>query len=332
MTDYGRHLSHEVLSTWGTEQEALPGHGFLGAKAEEKEPSNRWFAIGGDLRAAQTHTESKAAKSGRFIWMQAMLDFGVHYESWTAVFSVGQFDRQGKGDWDADSQRFYLMKQINDENMVRAGRYMPSFGINIPEHISPTRGGPNGNGLGFGFGQERDGVEWHYIGENWNAALGYAKGPQDGLSTVEHSVYGQVQRAFLEKYKLGASLWSGRLAAGRRQIMAVHGLLGFTQRLYALTETDIQLVQPDSGAEKTGIYGYHKLGYEFYKGLHVFGTFDHLQPNLKAPKQYIHHWGVGVQLFPRPHFEIAGAWTRELAKSVSDTEGDYAWLLLHYYL
>jgi hypothetical protein len=152
------------------------------------------------------------------------------------------------------------------------------------------------------------------------------------MSPLENAVYGQIQRAFLEHYKIGMSVWSGRREVDKRQIVGVHGLFGFTPHLYLLTETDMQFLQPDAGPDQTGVFGYHKFGYEFHKGMHVFAVFDHLQANLKDSTGYTRHWGGGLQFFPRPHFEISGVWTRELVRSVSPAEGDYAYLLFHYYL
>lgn len=332
LTDYGRNLSSEVLSTWGSVKEAQPGHGLLPEKEEPKEPSNKWFGIGGDVRAVQTKVENKFTKSGRFIWMQAMLDLGYRYKDITGVISIGKFDPQGKGDWSPYSERYYLMYQITDTHLVRVGRFNPSYGLNIPEHISPTRGGTQGNGLGFGIGQERDSGEWHYINENWNFALGYAAGPKDHITPVEESVYGQIQRAFKEHYKVGMSAWSGHGPDSNRQMFAVHGLLGFTSQFYLLTEIGEQFLHPNVGSATTGIFGYHKLGYEFYKGMHAFALFDHMQPNMDDSSTYIHHWGGGVTFYPRPHFEISGVWTRELVRAASSDEGDYAWVLMHYYL
>jgi hypothetical protein len=331
LTDYGRNLSNEVLSTWGTEREAQPLHGLLPDRGESKEDT-KWFGVGGDVRAVQVHSENSLAKINRFIWMQAMADFAYRYDTWTAEISVGKYDQNRRGEWVANAERYYLMKQFGEANLIRVGRVIPAFGLNVPEHIAPTRGGPRGNGLGFGIAQERDVAEWHYIGETWNAAVGYSKGPRDDVSPLEEAFYGQIQRAFAEHYKIGLSAWSGKRETDKRRILGVHGALGFTKQFYMLTETDVQFDQPNAGDSTTGIYGYHKVGYEFHKGIHVFMHMDHMQPNLKQPSTFSSRWGPGMAFFPRPHFELNAVWARELVKSTSDHEGDYAWLLLHYYL
>jgi hypothetical protein len=334
LTDYGRNLSSEVLSTWGNAQEAQIAHGIFGPKPEEKEEVNHWLGIGADVRAVQTRYENDFVKVGRFIWMQAMLDVGYRLGSWTGVMSIGKFDNKGEGTWSPYSERFYLMKQLDDANLIRVGRFIPAFGLNLPDHISSTRGGPRRNGLGFGISQERDAAEWHYIGENWNTALGFSEGPRDNITPFEQSIYGQVQRAFLEHYKVGMSLWSGHGKDSQRQIAAVHGLFGFTPHFYLVSELDAQILHNngDSGPNQLGLFGDHKLGWEFYKGMHVFALLDHLKADSRFENQFSRRIGGGLQFFPRPHFEILGAWTKELVKSDSNKEGDYAWLLLHYYI
>ena len=345
LTDYGRNLSSEVLSTWGNEKEAQLGHGLLGMKgeagngllelfdgsgsgkgAEAKDHLDQWLGIGGDIRSVQTYVNDDKATAGRFIWMQAMVDVAYRIQKWTAEISVGQFSFDGKSKWQPYAQRAYLMRQINDENSVRVGRAIPQFGLNIPDHISPTR-----QALGFGFGEERNLAEWNYIGENWNAVVGASEGPEK-LIAQEQSVYLQVQRAFAEHYKVGLSGWAGRSQHYTRQLVAAHGMFGFTPHFYLLAEEDVQMKQTDGANAQQGYFGYYKLGYEFYKGMHILALFDHSQSDESNTKTFTRHWGPGFAFYPRPHFEISGAWTRQLMKSASDKESDYAYITLHYYL
>ncbi len=348
LTDYGRNLSSEVLSTWGSTKEAQVGHGILGMDDEgpgagrgllgigsskgsndtskDKDHLDQWLGVGGDIRAVQTYSNDENQRSGRFIWMQAMVDIAYRIQKWTAEISVGQFAYDGSGTWKPNAQQFYLLRQLNDENIIRVGRVLPQFGLNIPDHISPTR-----QTLGFGFGEERDLVEWNYIGENWNAAIGVADGPK-ALIPAEQSVYAQVQRAFKEHYKVGVSVWDGRSQHYKREIFAAHGMFGFTPHFYLLAEEDVQMKHPDGADSQTGFFGYYKLGYEIYKGMHALALFDHSQGDETNGKTLTRHWGAGFEFYPRPHFEISGAWTRLLMRSSSDQEGDYAYIVFHYYL
>jgi hypothetical protein len=273
----------------------------------------------------QVHTENEFEKRGRFIRMQANLDLGYRYRALTAVASIGKFERDES--WHPWARSFYGLYQISDEISVRAGRYLPAFGLAIADHISPTRGA-----LGFGISSERDSAEWHYIGEFWNGALGAAVGPREGGAETERSVYAQVQRAIGESVKVGTSVWHGEADTFNRQILGVHAAIGFSKKLYLLTELDGQRFKPTNADSRHGLFSYAKLGYEALKGFHIFGLFDHARADTNNEKTLIRHWGGGLQWFPRPHFEFSGTWTRELKRAISDEEGDYAWLLLHYYI
>ena len=337
LTDYGRNLSSEVLSTWGSAREAQPLHGLFGAKDEDKQSVDHWLGVGGDVRAVQTRLDNVYVRSGHFYWMQAMLDLAYQTGTWTGMISIGKFSLSGDNSWRPDSERFYIMKGLTDTMSVRAGRFVPSFGLNIPDHISPTRGGAQpGTGLGFGISQERDTVEFDYIGENWNAAAGYAEGPRDNISALEQSGFFQLQRAFREHYKIGISAWHGKRKNDTRQIFGLHGMFGFTSHFYLLSEIDAQFLHPNAsvgaGSDHVGYFGYHKLGYEFHKGMHAFALLMHSQADARDDKQFSRRWGGGLQFFPRPHFEISGVWTKDLLQAPSRLESDYAWLLLHYYI
>jgi hypothetical protein len=257
-----------------------------------------------------------------------MLDLAYRYKAVTAAISIGKFDREHEGVWHSDAERFYVLYQPNDTSVFRVGRVLPAYGLNIADHVSPTR-----SPLGFGIASERDSIEYHFIGETWNAAIGTAQGPKDSVTLQEErSVYGQVSRALSEKHKIGFSVWNGESDLFQRRMAGVFAALGFTPHFYLVSEVDSQWLTPSGGSETPGVFGYHKLGYEFKKGMHIFATADHAKSNLNDDKTFVRHWGGGLQFFPRPHFEISGVWTRELKKSISEQEGDYAWLLLHYYL
>jgi hypothetical protein len=328
LTDYGRKLSHEVLSTWGTEREVGPLNGLIPPHNDDAQ-IEKWLGVGGDLRAVQFLNESNLAKEERSVWMQGLIEGAVRMRALTADMTIGRFDT--KNTWTADSMRFYLLYQFNDNHSLRVGRFLPAFGLNIPEHISPTRGA-----LGLGFNSERDAAEWTFLNENWNLAVGASKNPQDPekSETIENeeAVNAQVQRNLSETIKIGGSLWMGRGEKLKRQMLALHCAIGINKYTYLLAEIDSQFLQPDDQDSRFGYFGHYRLGYDLFKGFQAFAWIDHSQSNDKKSNTYSRHWGPGFAFFPRPHFEISGAWLRELNRAISNKEGDYAWLQLHYYL
>ena len=66
LTDYGRSLSKELMSTWGWEGSQAPLFGAI------KQTNN--FKVGGDIRTLQTHFENDQLRQGKFFLMQQNLE------------------------------------------------------------------------------------------------------------------------------------------------------------------------------------------------------------------------------------------------------------------
>ena len=69
LTPYGRGLSNEIVSRWGTEKETLPLHGLV-----PLEKVQDCLFLGGDLRGVQTQYENNLVKDGQWIPMQAQAE------------------------------------------------------------------------------------------------------------------------------------------------------------------------------------------------------------------------------------------------------------------
>lgn len=321
LTQYGRGLSAELLSTFGTEKEAQFLHGAL-----PMEKVDEWLAIGGGYRGLQFHYENDQRKDGQWIDMQGLIETAIKFKEWTFDFAFGVFG--SNSDWKSYASRYYLMNQLNDYVSIRAGRFTPQFGLNIPAHTSPTRGF-----LGFGANKERDALEAQFNDENWTAVGTYSESIVRNNNEIEKGIALKLERVLTDTMKPGISYWKGETPSVERQILGVHGLVGFSKSFFLLGEIDWQETKnKNSGALNHTLSTYHKLGYEFYKGV-VGAVLADVQLNkLEDPATRVIHYGLGLQFFPRPHFVLEGTWTREQAPAVTSVEGDYAWFLFHYYL
>lgn len=321
LTPYGRTISYEVLSTWGSEKEARPLYGAL-----DNEKLNQWLQVGGDIRALQLHHDSKTVVEGRTIPMQAGLEFAVTIGKWTADLFFGKLDK----DWKVQpvGTRFYLMYQFLDELTVRVGRFIPVFGLNIPQHSVVTR-----SGLGFNQGMERDAIEGMWAGEKWNFAMTASQSVRGStVGEIEQAVSTQLNYTIADSYRVGASYWLGAGDTQHRQVMGLHGALGFTEKLYVLAEANYQT--KDNLQAKTtvdGLYQFAKLGYEFYRGIHVQFVQEYSQSDLGNGKAKFESYGPGFLFYPRPHFEFEGLYTKKKMSIMSDDFEDYAYLMVHYY-
>ncbi len=324
LTEYGRGMAGEVLSTWSYEDESLFLHGLV---KPEKVPG--FLNVGGDVRAIQVHQESAALRAGRYILMQASLEAAVTAGPLTAVAAYGEPDRLNH--IHGAFTRVYLLGNLTDTIQVKAGRFLPAFGINDPHHILSTR-----QSLGFGFASERNMVEGHYNGEQWHIAAGLSRSREESaLRQKETAGSLQAEKFFSDSYRVGASLWVGESEAQKRRLASLHGILGFSEHWYLLIETAWQHRQALTSKRppfETGIFHNARLGYELVKGLHLFALEDVSKSVVTDPSSLIVQVGPGVIWYPRPHFEFELAFTKKKILKDSREFNDYAYLMLHYYL
>lgn len=320
---YGRGMASEILSTWGSEREAMFLHGLPNP---EKWPEQ--VLLGGDFRAVQVHREDRKLKEGRFVVMQTSFEGALTLGPITLAGTMGKVDRQRQ--FHPDFTRFYLMGTFFDSLQVRAGRFIPSFGIQSSNHLLPTR-----SQLGFGYESERDTAEAHWSGESWHGALGASRSKvESSLKEKENAFHAQLETFLADKFRIGMSLWRGESEKQKRGMASLHGILGFTERLYALTEFTWQTKRMKSlnADRETGLYHFGRVGYEITKGLHLLAIEDLSKQDLSNANSLALSAGAGVLWYPRPHFEIELTFSKRKNLQKSKEFEDYAYLLLHYYL
>lgn len=316
LTSYGRSLSSEVLSTWGSEKEAGFLHGAL-----DREKLEEWVLLGGDVRAVQVHKETAAVKSGRFIKMQADLAAAIVRDHWAVASTVGALEEE---EWSPDATSYYALYRPRDEISLRAGRFVPQYGLHINDHIVFAR-----SFLGFGLGATRDTVEAQWSGETWTTSLSTSK--QFEGADRENGWSLQTQYFFADRSKIALNYWRGDSDVFTRDLYGMWMILGFTPRIFWIHEMDWQS-KNISGKSTRSFVTYNKWGYTLLKGLDALLIGEFQKSDLNDNATEINRWGIGGQFFPRPHFEVSGAWTKQKSFAGNGQEADYAWLLLHYYL
>lgn len=316
LTSYGRSLSSEVLSTWGSEKEAGFLHGAIDRDSLEK-----WILIGGDLRAVQVHKENAATKTGRFIKMQADLSVGIVREQWTLVGVFGSIEGES---WAPTGTSYYGSYKPRDELSLRAGRFTPQYGLYIMDHIVFAR-----SFLGFGLGSTRDTAEVQWSGEQWTSNLSFSK--QFNNPDPESSYATQVQYFFADHHKIAINYWRGHTMGFDRDIYGSWMVLGFSPKIFFVNENDWQTKFTSLNTTRSFVT-YNKLGYTLMKGLDALILGEYQKSDLSDVSTEINRYGLGFQFYPRPHFELSGAWTKQNSLALSGQEADYAWLIFHYYL
>ncbi len=325
LTAYGRSLSKEILSRWSTEGEENLLHGAI-----KNEAVINWlngsqevgFNVGGDIRYLQQYTNNDLRESGRFFPMQRDLELGFKWNQLQVVSTFG-YKYLPNDDDKFETRRYYLMYQATEYVSLRAGRFLPIYGLMIADHYTDIK-----KGLMFDQGQERDNVELNFIKDNWSATATYSQTPQSALRPLDKAVSLQVNYALTDTHRVGVNYWNSESDLKKRNIMGLSGLFGFTHELYALSEVDLQTTQAAGAQTETqGIYYFQKLGYEFTRGAHAILQVNGSQSNLDVSNTKSVGYGLGMNFYPRPHFELQALWTRFDA----NLDQDMAFLILHYY-
>lgn len=142
LTPYGRSLSREELSTWGRSrpdsEPAEPGRGeeaFLaGVLGDALGP----VQIGGDLRPSHLDfTFGDLGSSDRNFFMNADVMAAYQSDGWTLYGQAGRKLEAGRSTF--DSYEHWVGYQATNGVGVRAGRFLPAYGIRYADHTAFNR-------------------------------------------------------------------------------------------------------------------------------------------------------------------------------------------------
>lgn len=327
MTPYGRSMSKEILSRHAYEGEERLFHGALDA-----EGLNSWldgsrevgFNVGGDLRWVQSHRESNEARERRSLFMQAEIEAAAQWKQLTVTGAFGRFPK-GRDEFVSRSRKWSAIYRPLESLSIRAGRFLPSYGLMVPEHIYLTR-----KELGFDQGFERNALELTWVTEGFTVFLTAMRDP-DGQLFQEEGFSARLEKTLDETKKLGFSLYRGDGPAQDRRLLGVDAQLAFGHSFVTLAE--LSWAEHENTAVRTqGWVGMSKTSYEITRGLFVQLFLERSHRDAGNPQGYRDGFGPGFQFFPRPHWELSGHWIRRVDAQNSQRSGDEAYLLLHYYL
>ena len=309
LTQYGRQMSEEVLSTWSLPREGQVLHGAL-----KTDPVDKGIFLGGDIRSVQTHRKNSKVRAGRYFLMQANADLAYQSGIFTAFISVGQIENPtgGRIEGNLESTKYWLMGQLSDGLAVRVGRFAPQFGLNMADHVLVTK-----QGLGFAPQLQRDTVEASLLLETASlfAAISKSSGGEDAASA--HATFN-----FADRFKVGASGWYGQQLNNIKRIYGLNAILGFTHHFFNMTEIDFV-----NDEKREGVFAMSRWGYELYKGIVPYAQFQYQHADFSEAGAD-RHYTLGANVFPRPHFEVSAQWSK--VRSPADWS-DQAYILTHYY-
>ena len=322
LTEYGRELSKELLSTWAKDGEQKFAYGLISPPEA--------LLVSAYVRGLQLHRETAVAKDGRPILMQADVEAAYNKQSWAIAATVGRQEyRSGtKTEQRLFSRRHYVLWRASEKQNVRAGRFSAFFGLNDPDHNLYVR-----RDLGFGQDTESYNLEYSLLGENWSVYVSGLFGNFGDIKSTnqETGATASISYYFVEKNKVGLSIQRSENATSKRSIGGLWAIIAWTDKLFSLSEIDLQ----EKKVMTTTSIGHvttNKLQYEMTKGLLPYILFERSYLDRDNPASLRTGYGVGLQFFPRPHFEFLAQWEKEKLNNVDQSDSDTVWLMGNFYL
>lgn len=271
-TAYGRSAGAEIMPTWNWALEI---------------PTPDWLLVGGDVRYIG-------------FWMQREMELGLRYGGLTVDAAGGAYGPDGV----RQLRQTYVKLELPHVAM-RAGRFIPSYGITFPDHRLPTR-----SGLGLGQGSETYNSEVTVSGSVGELTATLINGNAATIDATSDRGY--------VTHTIGRRGWAGRgaLFIGSAtqvgasviqttdvQAFGAHILTG-TKRLFLVAEGD---------RRGTTVLANGKAGWEPFQGI-AFGPTGKWNGDLGTI-------GAFATWQPVPHVEVS-----------ADVDDKERVLLVHYYM
>ena len=338
LNPYGRNLSAELISTWSYKGEEGILHGAVDTSSVDE-----WLAIGGDYRGVQVHTDYTQKSTGvtnvdgRYINMQIGFELGIIQPKWALVGFLGQYSFNDPAHYNrikADASRFYGMFKPTDELTFKVGRFQPNFGINLPDHNLSTRTRLEMGSLSYRGGQisieDKNTAEVFWLGEEYSFSLAGYRIRKELTDDNDKGFTYTGSKVFAERLKVGIQGLREKSDVREKKIFGLTGHLGWNEKWSTLAEVDRVTTEPVGGSETNGIAAVQRTGYEAFKGFQVLVLNDYYQSDVDNGATKVYRYGPGIIWYPRPHFDFQFFFTKE-QRSTLKPEGDYAWLMTHYY-
>ncbi len=329
LTEYGRSLSKEMMSTWGGgDQFAKPLFGLV------KERKN--ISFGGDVRTLQTYLENDNIKRGELFFMQRNIELGLQYENFMFVGTAGQIlgpestpDRE-----EFISERHYILWNVAPTSKIRIGKFRQGFGINIPNHNRFVK-----NMLGFGSLSETYNFEFSQFYENSEvligASLGRIEDPSIQDANLNEKNFKVSYTNFLNgKSRLSIGALFGESSERRRFLANANTIMPIAGEWYVIGDLNYEKSNSTVGPsyDAVSVVSLIKAGNKPFKGFFAYGLFEHVSIDGPNPYNLFSRVGHGIQWLPFPHINIQLELTRELRNTTPSNPTNFAWLLFHIYL
>lgn len=318
MTDYGRSLSKELISTTGYKNEEQPLHGALSFIPRPKLLER--IVVGGDARYLQRKNYTKSGETEEKFWMQAQARAGLILDKIKLIGSIGNIENPrvtDKVEWTVPEA--YGIFSLDQKVSLRAGRFNPMYGLRLPDHNLWVK-----SEAGLQPWLRQDTAEMIFEDEKTLFSLaGFQSSSRMPVNFQTTGYTLNLYQVVGETYRFGLSGTNAEGQGIRKRTATGHATLGFTKDFY----THIEVLRSwTTGVTKDVTF--LKTAYEIFKGFVPYGQFQSRMDRAQPGNTQV-RYGGGVLFYPRPHFELQFQFEQLQAKPNPSREG---FLMLHYYL
>lgn len=332
LSAYGRSLSHRELSTTGA---PMPSHGDSADPAPGEE-SFLWGATGESLGALQLGValrpsylryEFRGTSTDRNLLMSADVLAAYKVKDWLFYGQVGR-ELDADGEFGIDSSEYWVGYQPEEGMGLRAGRFLPAYGIRFADHTSYNR-----SFLGLAQYDQIYGVEVSHSRGRYLTQVavgpGRAESVVDDDGRASFTATGRVQVDLTSRASVAASgLYRAESDIAPR-IGSAGVALGYApgSRLTTWTQVDGQFVEGVSSASYVIV---NETSLEVYRGIWLT-----VSPQARvgggAAVPDLLRFGVGTVILPRTHFNVNVSYYRDRNRT-SDVTTQIFLAQLHLYL
>ncbi len=334
LTPYGQMLSRQELSTTGRSspgaQPSAPGKGeesFLwGALGDSLGPLNLAF----DTRPSHLSIDAGGLTNTQNFYMNADLEAAWRSHGWTVYGEIGRqprFVTAASGgittDYKIDSYEYWVSYQSEKGLGIRAGRFLPAYGINFADHTALTR-----LPMGFDVFDQVYGLELSLATSRHLLQVSVAPGRadslihDDGLQAFTATARFQTDlspRSVLVLSGIYRGDSSGHNTDGS-PLVPQNGAGGLAfgisplSRLSIWTEGDVQFQHGQPGAPLYSIL--NETSVEVYRGVWL-----KVSPQLRTAygdtSGGLWRLAFEADFFPRTHFHLSASYYRDETRSTS---------------
>lgn len=257
--------------------------------------------MGGDIRMMSYYTNQKGTSTSNHIQMEGVLYGGYKLSKSVSVYLSLGFNTLSE---------VYGQFNINKPFYVKAGLFVPDYGIKILDHRSPIR---YMNGFdNFGY---FTGIESGYIVDNFEFT-GYFGNKNPGTGQYsDKGKMGILTTRYLTKIGdnsllAGVSVKSATKAPTSNSTVqnmtnyGMFGSFGIANNLSLLGQFDLIKSSDNKSASATGKMATAEISYIIMDGLHVRYQFDYLNLTDKTDDAVYMKHTIGTPLFFATGFEV----------------------------